>query len=151
MTQMSLDLMAVEVEPCLSKEDIFLAHQLVESTPAFLGGSYLTNPSTANDIDLVIAESEYFDYQEDFWQFFQVPNSSEEYTGIHEIAWTERFRGLNLLIVKDMFIPAYIEAAERMQKSPGLYQTRQQRVNLHQKLKNIIRSQNGIDLVQIVE
>lgn len=151
MTQMSLELAYLEeMSRKPSAEDVSLARQLVAETPAFIGGSFLTNPDTANDIDLVISESEYFDQQEHFVKFMRTGGDTG-YDTVHELSWTERYRSLNLLIVQDLFIGAYIKAAEMMQMNPKHYQTRKQRIALHQKLKNIIRSQHGIDLVDIEE
>lgn len=146
----TLDLTALEVMQTITDQDRSLAARLVELTPAFIGGSYLTNPDTANDIDVVISETDYWKYESHFLGFRHYDKlDGEQYREVHEIAWVAYARNVNLLVVKDLFLPAYKQAAFEMQMQTQHYQTREQRIKLHQQLKNVIRSQNDMELREI--
>lgn len=146
----TLDLTALEAMQTITDQDRSLASRLIGLTPAFMSGSYLTNPETANDIDIVISETEYWDHESHFLGFRHYDKlDGDQYREVHELAWTSYAGRVNLLVVKDLFLPAYQRAAFEMTQYPHRFQTRKERIKLHQQLKNVIRSQHDMELREI--
>lgn len=148
----TIDMATLIASMTVGTKDISLATQLVEETQAFIAGSFLTNPDTANDIDVVIGETQYWQYEEHFAAFRQYDKlDGDQYRQVHEIAWISYVGRVNLLVVKDIFLECYAQAAETMERTPSLYQSRKARIALHQTLKNMVRNKYGHDLITIVE
>lgn len=113
---------------------------------AFISGSYLTNPDTANDIDLVIPNATYEMMRKEVEEHFEREEHevAEKYQeadqdGEYELVCCWRKEGVNLIVVNNRFYPAYLAASVIMQEQPQLFDTREKRVLLHTNLKNHIR------------
>lgn len=146
----TLDFKALVAMQTITDQDRSLAARLIGLTPAVMAGSYITNPETANDIDIVISETEYWKYESHFIGFRKYDKlDGDQYRQVHELAWTSYAGRVNLLVVKDLFLPAYQRAAFEMGQYPHRFQTRKERIKLHQQLKNVIRSQNQMDILEI--
>lgn len=118
-----------------------------------IGGSYVTNPETANDIDIVLHEY------------------LHEMPGVHESLQKAGFRALeqgdakydeidhkrlinvyecihegvkyNIIVVGAVYWPAYVGAINSMREHKEQYQTREARVNLHKGNCYIINAMLG--------
>lgn len=148
MMQMSLDLQDLQVRSCgLSAEDVSLAHQIVETVrDTFIGGSYITNPESANDIDIIIsAELDYKAVAEHFGMERQAVGSeiSQEYLETHAIVAIYLKGSTSLLVVRPHYIPAYRAAVRDMRNDPELYQTREERIDLHKHYRKQIEQMMG--------
>lgn len=119
---------------------------------AFISGSYLVDKAKANDIDVVVpllawrlwvSENESYGTVGGVKFELQESESEDHYADedneMHELHSHWRGGGINLLIVRDMFIPAYKAASYRLQASPKAYDTREKRVEVHQRMKQVIR------------
>lgn len=119
----------------LSAADVSLAQKIVTIfTDTFIGGSYITNPESANDIDVICSGAE--DYQKiaDYFGMSLAPVASEisdEYRKTHAIIHIYIKGGTSLLVVRPHYIPAYKAAVRDMRNNPELYQTREERIDLH--------------------
>lgn len=102
---------------------------------SFIGGSWIIDPKTATDIDIVVP----------WWAFdlgIAVANGFElnetDYV-VPELAYVLRKGKINLLVVRNEYVVAYKAAVREMLLNPELYVTREQRINLHQSFKRVIR------------
>lgn len=123
---------------------------LIKTLPtAFIGGSYLVAPENANDIDVLclhsVMEQQFLDYLTDCQGFHKVVEKAQltDY-GIgeednYEVTATFRKDGVNLVIIKDLFWPAYVAGSKIIAAYPERYQTRPERVDLHMYLKSTVR------------
>lgn len=106
-----------------------------------VGGSYVTNPDTAGDIDLYVAafnepDEEYI--KENGWR--RLEQGDEKYPEIdqqrlmcvYEKINTDGFK-FNLIVIGYLYWPAYVGAVVAMMANPELYQTRDERITLHKK------------------
>lgn len=126
-------------------EDVNKALTITTMCGAFIGGSFIVNSEEANDIDVVIGSSEYgsikktYTFLEDFEPSLVEQEVSTEYDHIYELIATYKYKGVNLLVVRDEFIAAYKGAVVEMMNNPDEYQTREARIELHQRYKQVIR------------
>lgn len=145
----------------LTKVDHARAREVVDALHgAFITGSYLVNRETANDIDIVVPHGGWlharavgvgdtYHEQEALYvagaRFVkQEPEGeSDNYTssedGMYELVEHWRNGGLNILVIRENFIPAYKAAAYYIESNPRAFQTREQRVEIHQRMKGEIR------------
>lgn len=133
----------------LDVHDEMEANRLAEFIDgAFIGGSWLTNPETAGDID-VVCSRDAFDLAvaADVNLSGYVKESTEQSARYntddddndYELVANWRCGNVNLIVVNPKFYPAYLAAAEHMRNHPNAFQTRELRVQLHTALKNHIR------------
>ena len=106
---------------------------------SFVGGSYLINPETANDIDVIVPEWEGNKIDvlraNGFVQMNEEYGTSEE---IPELQSTWRKGALNVLVISNDYVVAYRAAARHMRANPVQYPTRTERIELHQSFKRQI-------------
>lgn len=117
------------------KQDLFRALSFCED--AFIAGSYLVSPETANDIDVVIPQWGY-DHPTLTMNGYKTQCDPALYTNCPELVSTYRKGKINVLVVSNFYVPAYFGAAQLMKASPEKYATREARIELHYRLKQII-------------
>lgn len=131
---------------------------LEEIRGAFITGSYLVDPDKANDIDVVASETAWIlatgiPVAEKF-QLAKVAgvilekqeNSSEDgeryaddENEMYELASHWRCNGVNVLVIRDFYLPAYKAASYALVASKPYYRDREARVKIHQHYKEQIR------------
>ena len=130
----------------VTEEDIEIARTILDTYEgSFVGGSYIVNSEEANDIDILISPDQW--YKNYLWlksaypQWKYKDNGAIDagYSQDHEINVVAYVGKVNLIVSKPDFIPAYKAAVVEMRRNPELYQTRDERVELHQSFKNKIR------------
>lgn len=139
-------------EVITEKDKAALSGVVASFDGAFVTGSYLVNPDKANDIDVVVpllAWKLWISETDRYWNVsgvkFTLQESDEDdnyadaENEMYELAEHWRGGGINLLIVRDTFVPAYKAAAVRLSTNPKAYDTREKRVEVHQRMKQIIR------------
>lgn len=142
-------------------KDVFHKMDLKYPNVFFIGGSVCVNPNTANDFDLIMTETAYRyactkdDLARD-WDFHVQDHTLElsEYEEKYKEAKAEdRFvcdlrhamLPINIIVITDMFLPAYIGAINTMCRAPKQFDTRDKRIKLHVDLCNEVRHMvNGL-------
>lgn len=145
---MNTDIEISEIRCCgYTKEEKQLAGMMVyggEYDTIRIGGSYITNPDTANDIDLIISAWEFYKKEEHIpWEaqgWVKQCNdngvaSELEYDTDFAIICHYRKGAINLIVINNIFYPAYVGAIRAMHNNPELYQTREKRVELHSRFR----------------
>lgn len=130
---------------------------LDELEGAFVTGSYLVDKGKANDIDIVVSKTawklhyvehygsdpdEYRDVAGIIFKKQEEEDSSEyadEENEMYELCAHYRGGGLNILVIRDLYLPAYKAAAYALEASPKYYGDRESRVKIHQHFKGLIR------------
>lgn len=119
-------------------------------TSAFISGSYLTNPDEANDIDVVVSDSAFQLNRaavSDANFVREAQEKEEQYQegtdDMYELVSCWRKNGVNLIVVNDLFYPAYKAAQRIMSERPELFNSRSKRVALHHRLKAHVREMFG--------
>lgn len=105
---------------------------------AFVGGSYITNRETANDIDIIVPAWHNPDevlIANGFILMNEEYGTSKE---VPELVSTWRKGSLNVLVVSDYYVCAYRAATTHMRDDPASYQTRESRIAIHQRYKKQI-------------
>lgn len=105
---------------------------------AFVSGSYITNPDTANDVDLVIPEWERPEGVLEANGFTRMNKEYGDSVVVPELNGTWRKGSLNVLVIRSDYAVAYKAALLHMTISPDQYQTREDRIALHQGFKQEI-------------
>lgn len=145
----------------LTKVDHARRREVLEAlTGSFVTGSYLVNRYAANDIDIVVPHGwwehsratgvsdekngEAAHYVAGCRFVKQEPESEDDhYTdaedGMYELVEHWRAGGLDILVIRENFIPAYKAAAYYIESNPRAFQTRDKRVEIHQRMKDKIR------------
>lgn len=131
---------------------------LDEIRGAFITGSYLVNPDKANDIDVVVSETAWIlaSGKDEFARFNVVDiegiklekqeSSSEDgeryaddENEMYELVSHWRCNGVNVLVIRDFYLPAYKAASYALVASKPYYRDREARVKIHQHYKEQIR------------
>lgn len=132
---------------------------ILEALPgAFVTGSYLVNKRKANDIDVVVSDTGFrlyvathdalnLDGTFDISGVDFVPQESEEDdhyadadNDMYELHSHLRAGSINVLIIRDFFVPAYRAASYYLENNPKAFEERDARVEIHQKMKSVIRA-----------
>lgn len=132
---------------------------------SFVSGSFITNEFAANDLDLVVSESVWVKASDEITNKFpgtvqsseQVDryndNSGEreeEFYEVYGIYYTEK--NVNIVVVKDYMYSAYYAAMMELKRHPDMYQTREQRVAMHKRFKDIVKEMlRGQQLAEATE
>lgn len=135
---------AQSVEPIITQESRDLAHELVERFGVHRGGSYLVKGNYANDIDLFMTNDVFVGVCD--WLYKNGHNITVndagaklyEDDGGYALHAVVNIGQVQLIVVKDHYEPAYIKAAEMMQRDPGQFQDKADRVALHRILRYMI-------------
>lgn len=124
---------------------------------AFVTGSYLVDKDKANDIDVVVSFTAWkLHYAQTFQPYDgeyrdvagvifkrQDGEDAQEYADeeneMYELCAHYRGGGLNILVIRDLYLPAYKAAAYALEASPKYYGDREARVKIHQHFKGLIR------------
>lgn len=143
----------------ITNKDKGNANALVEEIRgAFITGSFLVDPDKANDIDVVVSETAWIlaTGKDDDRRFSMVKvaglvlekqeSSSEdgeryadEEDEMYELVNHWRCEGVNVLVVRDFYLPAYKAASYALLASKPYYRDREARVKIHQYYKEQIR------------
>lgn len=125
---------------------------------AFITGSFLVDKRKANDIDVVVGESAFalFRQKTETDSFLsqievngvnfecQESDDDDEYGDredeMFELVEHWRGDGVNILVIRDIFLAAYKAAAYHLESRPKDHGTREARVATHQKMKAVIRA-----------
>lgn len=129
---------------------------------AFITGSYLVDRKTANDIDVVVGESAWRLYKaihpkdplllsgkiDVTGTIFERQKNEDSDGGRYGNSENEMFElvehwrggGVNVLVIRDIFIAAYKAASYALEANPKKHATREERVETHQRMKGIIRN-----------
>lgn len=116
--------------------------------PYLIGGSYITNKETANDVDVVIHEyklDEGMDFRLRNNGFSRLQKGDKKYDAIDHERLVAVYEGrvndtkVNVIVVGVCYWPAYIASINEMASNPEYYQTREKRVALHKANCKIIR------------
>lgn len=113
-----------------------------ESWCGIVGGSWVIDPETAKDIDIFIPEW-VADNKEIPACFVKQTNengnvSELEYETDFAICGHYRFGMINLVVVTNMYWPAYISAIAEMQRHPDKYRDRPARVAMHAAMRDTV-------------
>lgn len=118
-----------------------LVYDVLQLFPgSFIGGSYVVNPDTANDIDIVINELVFSDELATSLDFYTLKAGDSKYDNIDFERLTNVYEGhchgvkINLLVIGAIFWPAYVGAVLSMTREPHLFVERESRVDLHKRL-----------------
>lgn len=113
---------------------------------ARIGGSYVVDPDTAKDIDVVYVccdvgrDKGYWKRYGFEWQTNENGNVAEVvYETDHAIQGHWRKGLLNLIAVRPEYWAAYMAAINEMVRNPQLYDTREKRAFLHRTMRNKVR------------
>ncbi len=121
----------------------------------YIGGSYIVNKETANDIDVVFHE---YKHDDDIRHslvrngFFALQKGDRRYDELDNKRIIAIYAGkigetkVNIIVVGACFWPAYIGAINEMAAWPDLYQDRSQRIALHKALCRDIAKMTNIDI-----
>jgi hypothetical protein len=107
---------------------------------SFIGGSYVVDPETANDIDIVINELAFSDELAISLGFYTLKAGDSKYDNIDFERLKNVYEGhdngvkINLLVIGSVFWPAYVGAVYRMSQEPNFFTERAARVDLHKRL-----------------
>lgn len=111
-----------------------------------IGGSTLTNPDTANDLDVLVHD---YQFTPDMWRrlldagFTEVRSDEDSRYQGDELdnrrltgVWEGKIKDqkVNILVIGAVFWPAYLGACAMMTADPFSYQTRDERIDLHRRL-----------------
>lgn len=124
----------------ITDEDTAFAYEVLRLCPsAFLGGSYVVHGREAGDIDVVVPHKD--------WPALRsalsgriakvrkdIPTEAEDESDLLDddrLVTVYRRGNVDLLVVKDEFIPSYRKAVEAMQRDPESFQDRDSRVAIH--------------------
>lgn len=129
---------------------------------AFITGSYLVDRKAANDIDVVVGESAWCLYKATHQKdhlllsgkidvagtIFERQENEDDDGGRYGDSENEMFElvehwrggGVNILVIRDIFIAAYKAASYSLEANPKKHTTREERVKTHQRMKGIIRN-----------
>lgn len=126
---------------------------------AFITGSFLVDKRKANDIDVVVGESAFALFRRktekdcDFLSQIEVngvnfecqeSENDEDYGDredeMFELVEHWRGDGVNILVIRDIFLAAYKAAAYHLESRPKEHTSREMRVATHQKMKAVIRA-----------
>lgn len=125
---------------------------------AFITGSFLVDKKKANDIDVVVGESAFalFRHKTEKDSFLsqieingvnfecQESDDDDEYGDREDemLELIEHWRGdgVNILVIRDIFLAAYKAAAYHLESRPKEHTSREMRVATHQKMKAVIRA-----------
>lgn len=127
---------------------------LMSHEPAMIGGSYVVNPETANDIDIVVHEfKQNIDvlYRLGFHALQQGDDKYDEIDhmrliNVFERAATDIDKKVNVIVVGAAFWPAYIAAIREMTDFPTEYTDRSRRIALHRSCCKTIAQMAKIEL-----
>lgn len=114
----------------------------VESIPgAFIVGSFVTYPEDANDIDVVVPMCSAHMIPD---KFVLTSRDDPEYdrSDIACLSATYRhkdYKQINLLVVSDAYISAYVAAVEEQRRHPALYKDRAARVDMYHKFEMAVK------------
>ncbi len=127
----------------IAHEDIVYSNSILMNYPgSFIGGSYVVNRETANDIDIIVPYLSGSTAISTEWEHtaVEVDNETKElYDGAYELVNTYRKGNVNILLIDLRFYAAYWVAVETMKNRPDAFSTRDNRVELHVKLKEKIK------------
>lgn len=124
--------------------------------PYMIGGSYLVNQVTANDIDIIVHEYHSSELQRRLktksnWRTLRAEDGGKydqiDKMRLHEV-WEGYIDGqkFNILVVGASFWPAYQGACKQMSARPDLYVDRDARIELHRSLCKTVGKIAGVDL-----
>ena len=114
-----------------------------------VGGSYVVNPDTANDIDIVVHEHLAL---HSYKGFHRLNCRDDKYDEIDHVRLTAVHEGMidgvkyNIIVVGAAFWPAYLGAIAEMRNNPEMYTDRESRVELHRSLSRQVAAIAKIDL-----
>lgn len=127
---------------------------------AFITGSFLVDRRKAKDIDIVVSQLAWKLHIASTPTFKNIGRNQQYVSGVlftrqenesedddycdsenemYELVEHYRAGDLNILVIRDVFIPAYRAAASYLEHNPWAYETREARVEIHQKMKAKIR------------
>jgi hypothetical protein len=125
-----------------------LVQEIAAPLAALLGGSAIVDYDKANDVDICVPAAK----DEDNWHllgFRRICEGDDKYPEIdHErlLAVYEKEpeegkhkKKINVIIVGDMYWPAYVASITAMIYRPDLYDTREKRIELHKGWCQVIR------------
>lgn len=124
----------------ITDEDVDFAYEVLRLCPkAFLGGSFVVHGRGAGDIDVVVPHVE--------WRALRaalsgrimkvrrdIPTEAEDESDLLDddrLVTVYRRGNVDLLVIKDEFIPSYQKAVAAMRRDPEAYQERDARVAVH--------------------
>lgn len=114
-----------------------------------IGGSYVVNPDTANDIDVVVHE---YHAKEHYTGFHRLSEGDKKYDEIDHVRLISVHEGIiggdkyNIIVVGAVFWPAYVGAIAEMRHNPELYSTRDERIELHRELSRQVAAIAKVEL-----
>lgn len=140
----------------VNEEDYFEALALlVRFDGAVIGGSHVVDPNKANDIDVVIPDWAFHgkmhpvsDLLELGYEYTTTNKFNTEKYGDPTMIATYRKKnnilisdkdGVNITVCRNEFYAAYLGPIREMQVNPEKYQTRDQRVDLHEEHRQELR------------
>lgn len=121
------------------------AARIKDITGGIVAGSVHVSIENANDIDIVVSHEKWNQFCRDFSvKDFGLVRTDIENDATYEIEAYELIEvwslgKVNILVYNPDFIPAIKAAIRDMKRSPMRYDTREKRIDLHQKYKQIIR------------
>ena len=142
----------------VERDDEHLARDLVDHIHgAFISGSWLIYnrgfhlDKPPGDIDVVCSQSALHSEALQSVAAIGLVKSETEHDAKYntdegddyELVANYRFNNVNLIVVADKFFAAYKAARDILEEKPALFSTREQRVNLHHRLKAHVREMFG--------
>lgn len=134
----------------ITLKDLELRDSYINVTPrSFVGGSYIVNTVAANDIDIVVPLSAFNKYVAETmgfkqeWVEIEDTYRDDEFNRLHS---TYRKDNVNLLVINDLYIPAYIGAVRAMKQNPEFFCSREARIALHKELCRTVKAVMNYDL-----
>lgn len=112
---------------------------------SFIGGSYVVDPKTANDVDIVINELVFSDLLATSLGFYTLKAGDSKYDNIDFERLKNVYEGhdrgvkINLLVIGAIFWPAYMGAINQMQMNPDQYRSREERIAIHKRYCSMVR------------
>lgn len=129
-------------EPTIKPETVELANRIVEKFGFTIGGSYLVHGRYANDIDIFLTEQDYYLHLGPWLdQEGYLPDLNDAGAKLYEDDGGYALDGvlnvdqLQIILVKQRYVPAYERCAEIMKADPGQFTDKADRVALHRILR----------------
>lgn len=138
---------AQSVEHIIQQEAIDLADELVRRFGVTIGGSYLVHGRYAQDLDVFCTNTEFFDFIEPYLfqeriDFGVNDVAAKKYSDDAGYALHGVYNAgqVQIIVVKDEYVPAYKQAARIMATDPKTFQDKPDRVALHRILRYLVRN-----------
>lgn len=132
------------------------ASHFVSKVPGtFIGGSFVVNPTEANDIDIVVPLSTWLTACKEKI----IPNAVDilthddkynEEVQTYALAECWQWGDIQFLAIRDDYIPAYRAAVQEMLANPELFQERDDRIAAHKKHRDVITAAKNARLLAAI-